>query len=210
VGGKHLRNPSQKRRLEDIKKSGYLGERIRSRYGLDDRGSIPGSGKEWNSSMKSSRAISRVRCQFAKIFRPLLGLIQSPIQRVPGLFPWGGKAAEAWSWTLTSIYYRGQERVELYLYSTNTPSWRGAQRNHRDNFTFTFTNSFHWYCQSCAELLWQMWATILRNSKKDEAQCGHRITSIFIVFRYLPHRKIFQVGVLDLKFIFCHTYLDYK
>jgi hypothetical protein len=28
--------------------------------------------------------------------------------------------------------------VELYLHSLNTPSWRGAQLKHRDNFTFTF------------------------------------------------------------------------
>jgi len=26
--------------------------------------------------------------------------------------------------------------VELYLHSPNTPSWRGAQLKHRDNFTF--------------------------------------------------------------------------
>jgi hypothetical protein len=29
-----------------------------------------------------------------------------------------------------------KEWVELYLYSLNTPSWRGAQLKHRDNFTF--------------------------------------------------------------------------
>jgi hypothetical protein len=29
--------------------------------------------------------------------------------------------------------------VELYLHSPSTPSWRGAQLKHRDNFTFTFT-----------------------------------------------------------------------
>jgi hypothetical protein len=29
--------------------------------------------------------------------------------------------------------------VELYLNSPNTPSWRGAQGEHRDNFTFTVT-----------------------------------------------------------------------
>jgi hypothetical protein len=28
---------------------------------------------------------------------------------------------------LTSIYCRGQEYLELYLHSPNTPSWRGAQ-----------------------------------------------------------------------------------
>jgi hypothetical protein len=32
-----------------------------------------------------------------------------------------------------------KEWVELYLHSPNTPSWRGAQGEHRDNFTFTFT-----------------------------------------------------------------------
>jgi hypothetical protein len=28
--------------------------------------------------------------------------------------------------------------MELYLHSPNTPSWRGAQLKHRDNFAFTF------------------------------------------------------------------------
>jgi hypothetical protein len=32
-----------------------------------------------------------------------------------------------------------KEWVELYLHPTNTPSWRGAQLKHRDNFTFIFT-----------------------------------------------------------------------
>jgi hypothetical protein len=27
--------------------------------------------------------------------------------------------------------------MELYLYSPNTPSWRGAELKHRDNFAFT-------------------------------------------------------------------------
>jgi hypothetical protein len=31
-----------------------------------------------------------------------------------------------------------KEWVELYLHSPNTPSWRGAQGDHRDNFTFAF------------------------------------------------------------------------
>jgi hypothetical protein len=26
--------------------------------------------------------------------------------------------------------------VELYIHSPNTPSWRGAQLKHRENFTF--------------------------------------------------------------------------
>jgi hypothetical protein len=44
-----------------------------------------------------------------------------------GLFPWGGKAAGAWSWPLTSIQCRGQQCVELYLHSPITPSRHGAQ-----------------------------------------------------------------------------------
>jgi len=44
----------------------------------------------------------------------------------------GDKAAGAWC--------RGQECVELYLYTPNTPSWRGAQLKHKDNFIFTFTD----------------------------------------------------------------------
>jgi hypothetical protein len=47
------------------------------------------------------------------------------------------KVAGMWSWQLTSIQCRGQECMELYLYSSNIPSWRGAQLKHRDNFTFT-------------------------------------------------------------------------
>jgi hypothetical protein len=31
--------------------------------------------------------------------------------------------------------------VELYLHSPNTPSWRGAQLKHRDNFTFVATTN---------------------------------------------------------------------
>jgi hypothetical protein len=52
-----------------------------------------------------------------------------------GSFP-GGKAVGVWSWPLTSVQCRGKECVELYLHSSNTPSWRGAQLKHRDNFTF--------------------------------------------------------------------------
>jgi hypothetical protein len=31
-----------------------------------------------------------------------------------------------------------KEWVELYLHSPSAPSWRGAQGEDRDNFTFTF------------------------------------------------------------------------
>jgi hypothetical protein len=35
--------------------------------------------------------------------------------------------------------------VELYLYSPSTPLWRGAQLKHRDNFTFTLADTFHYF-----------------------------------------------------------------
>jgi hypothetical protein len=48
----------------------------------------------------------------------------------------GGKAAGAWSWPLIQSSAEVKECVELYLHSPNTPSWRGVQLKHRDNFTF--------------------------------------------------------------------------
>jgi hypothetical protein len=47
----------------------------------------------------------------------------------------GAKAAGRWSWPLASI----KEWVALYFHSPNTPSWRGTQLKHRDNFTFTLS-----------------------------------------------------------------------
>jgi hypothetical protein len=50
----------------------------------------------------------------------------------------GDKAAEAWSWPLTSGV---KECMELYLHSLSMLSRRGAQfkKNHRDNYIFTLT-----------------------------------------------------------------------
>jgi hypothetical protein len=36
----------------------------------------------------------------------------------------------------TSGSFPGGKAAEAYLHSPNTPSWRGAQLKHRDNFTF--------------------------------------------------------------------------
>jgi hypothetical protein len=64
--------------------------------------------------------------------RAILPLIYLTLPSFPG-----GKAAGAWSWPLTPSSAEVEEYVELYLHSPNTPSWRGAQLKHRDNFTFT-------------------------------------------------------------------------
>jgi hypothetical protein len=40
-------------------------------------------------------------------------------------------SADRLSWLKILIFW-----VELYLHSPSTPSWRGAQLKHSDNFTF--------------------------------------------------------------------------
>jgi hypothetical protein len=52
-------------------------------------------------------------------------------------FSWG-KMAGAWSWPPPSSA-EVKLWAELYLHSPNTPSWRGAQLKHRDDFTFTLS-----------------------------------------------------------------------
>ena len=59
---------------------------------------------------------SRWGRDFPHLSRPALGPTQPPVQWVPG-FSQGWRAAEGWRWPLTSFQCRGQERVELYLYS---------------------------------------------------------------------------------------------
>jgi len=48
---------------------------------------------------------------------PALGPTQHPIQWVVGGSYSGGKATGVWSWSRTSTYFRGYERMELYLHS---------------------------------------------------------------------------------------------
>jgi hypothetical protein len=69
---------------------------------------------------------------------PVLGPTKPPIQRGPWPLSLGvkrpGREADLSSPYSTEV----KECVELYLHSPSTPSWRGAQLKHRDNFTFTF------------------------------------------------------------------------
>jgi hypothetical protein len=61
--------------------------------------------------------------------------------------PWGREADHA-----PPSSAEVEEWVELYLQSPNTPSWRGAQLKHRDNFTLpyewckTLSTMHHTYC----------------------------------------------------------------
>ena len=55
----------------------------------------------------------------SRTVQPIVSRYTDPIQWVPGFFP-RGKAAEVWSWLLTSTYHQGQEWVELYFSSPPT------------------------------------------------------------------------------------------
>jgi hypothetical protein len=55
-----------------------------------------------------------------------------------GFFLWD-KTAGAWRSSLTSIYCWGQIMRGTIPPLPNTPSWPGAQKKYRDNFTFTLT-----------------------------------------------------------------------
>jgi hypothetical protein len=67
-----------------------------------------------------------------------------PIQWVPGVLSLGLKAAEAWIWPLTSIWCRGQDCVELYLRSPNTPSWSGAHLKAQGQLHLCLCLWIHW------------------------------------------------------------------
>jgi hypothetical protein len=45
--------------------------------------------------------------------------------------------------------------VELYLHSSNTPLWRGAQLKDRDNFIFTFNIKMDLRETSCEDERWK-------------------------------------------------------
>jgi hypothetical protein len=74
---------------------------------------------------------------FTTASRTALGPTQPPIQWVLGALSLGREADHS----LPSSA-EVKEWMELYLHSPNTPSWRGAQLKHRDNFIFTWTLIF--------------------------------------------------------------------
>jgi hypothetical protein len=65
-----------------------------------------------------------------------LGPTQPPIQWVPGALSLAVKRPEREADHSPPSSAEVKEWVELYLHSSNTPSWRGVQLKHRDNFTF--------------------------------------------------------------------------
>jgi hypothetical protein len=72
---------------------------------------------------------------FTTASRTALGPTQPPIQCVPGALSLGVKRSLREADHSPPSSAEVKECVELYLHSPNTPSWRGAQLKHRDNFT---------------------------------------------------------------------------
>jgi hypothetical protein len=75
---------------------------------------------------------------FTTAYRTALGPTQPPIQWVPGVLSLGVKRPEREADHSSPSSAKPNEWVELYVHSPNTPSWRGAQLKHGDNFTFTW------------------------------------------------------------------------
>jgi hypothetical protein len=75
---------------------------------------------------------------FTTMSRTALGPTWPPIQWVLGSLSLGVKQLECEADHSPPSSAKVKERVELYLHSLNTPSRRGDQLKHRDNFTFTF------------------------------------------------------------------------
>jgi hypothetical protein len=74
---------------------------------------------------------------FTTTYRTDLGPTQHPIQWVQGALSLGVKRPGREADHSLPSSAEVKERVELYLHSRNTSSWRGAELKHRGNFTFT-------------------------------------------------------------------------
>jgi hypothetical protein len=75
-----------------------------------------------------------LRCIYFRI----MGSSQPPIHWVPGDLSLGVKRPGREADHSPPSSAEVEEWVELYLHSTNTLAWSGAQLKYRDNFTFTF------------------------------------------------------------------------
>jgi hypothetical protein len=73
---------------------------------------------------------------FTTASRTALEPTQPPIQLVPGVLSLGVKRPGREADHSPPSSAEVEELVELYLHSPSTPSWRGAQLKHGDNFTF--------------------------------------------------------------------------
>jgi hypothetical protein len=98
-------------------------------YGLDDRGSrfrfLAGAGNFSLQCVHNGSGAHPASCPMG----------------TRGSFPWikrPGREADHSPPSSAEV----KEWVELYLYSPGTPSWRGAQLRHRDNFLSLFSPTY--------------------------------------------------------------------
>jgi hypothetical protein len=80
---------------------------------------------------------------FTTASRTALGPTQPPIKWVPGVLSLRVKRPGREADHSPPSSAEVKEYVELYFHSPNTPSWRGAQLKHRDNFTHYVGSSVH-------------------------------------------------------------------
>jgi hypothetical protein len=74
--------------------------------------------------------------------RPALGPTHHRIRCVPGALSLGVKRLGREADHSPPSSAQVKEYVKLYLHYLNTPSWRGAQLKHKDNFTFLISVQF--------------------------------------------------------------------
>jgi hypothetical protein len=86
---------------------------------------------------KDTKITLLMTSDFITASRTALGLTQPPTQGVPGALSVEVKRPGREADHSPTSSAEVKECVELYLHSPNTPSCRGAQLKHRDNFTFT-------------------------------------------------------------------------
>jgi hypothetical protein len=92
---------------------------------------------------------------FTTASRTALGTTQPPIQWVPGAISLRVKRPGSISDHLPPSSTEVKEWVELYLHSPNTPSLRGFQLKHRDNFTFYLYIKFFPHCLLLRFIIYQ-------------------------------------------------------
>jgi len=79
-----------------------------------------------------------------------------PIQWVPGSLPLRVKRPGREADHSPPSSAEVKEWVEQYVHSPNTPTWRGAQLKHRDNFTFLLK-----YVTEFTSLMFQWWLLVV-------------------------------------------------
>jgi hypothetical protein len=150
------------------------------------------------------RKYSYINCEyliflFTTASKMALGPTLPPIQWVPGALSLGikrpGREADHSPQSSTEV----KEWVELHLHSPNTPSWRGAQLKHRDNFTFTFC-----LCRNLIilESLWTKFVIKIENTPLSKFVFKY-VTLVLMHKAFLSSSKGLQMWLSSLTIFRC-------